>query len=175
MSKFTQQELMASHNDARHNAEVAQAKASSEATVIEPVDPYRKPTGIEEDVHPFGGNDNNKRVAERIAAESKQLKEKSLPKPLTPAQAAEQDLQKAKEYESKHSDEEIVGDEVDDDGETPGEKKVRLELAAKAAQQGIPGNGGKPAASAAAAVPPAPPTGPSTTPPLPPSFTPPAS
>lgn len=110
--KFTQQELMAAHIAARHSAELDAAQTASESSVVEPVDPYRKPLPFVDTEHPFGHNDNNRRVALRIARDQAEAQGESLKKPLTPAQAAARDLQAAEAF-GKSEDEALSDEEME--------------------------------------------------------------
>lgn len=62
MNKPTQAELMSAHKSARQNAH--------EAALDAPIEVPSNPTPFPDYAHPFSGNENNKRVAQRIAKES---------------------------------------------------------------------------------------------------------
>lgn len=99
MAKFTQQELMAAHIIARHSSEVEAAENATASSVPELIDPYRKPLPWPDTEHPFGNNDNNRRVAERIAKEQLQYKDDAAVEaaPVTALDAALADLKAARE------------------------------------------------------------------------------
>jgi len=111
MKKFTQQELMAAHNVARFNAEKTSAEAAADSTIPEPVNPNRKPLPFPYTAHPFGGNDNNRRVAERIANERNVVKGSKPLTPLSPADAAESDLESAEGFEVETDDSQLSDEE----------------------------------------------------------------
>jgi thioesterase domain-containing protein len=144
MAKPTQQELMAAHNVARNNALEVAAKAEAEGKSVPQVVGNKNVEPFEPE-HPFGGNDNNRRVAERIVKEGAKLKQASAPVPLTGAEAAAADLKLADAFdalaEPELTDKELA---ARDDAAT---------AAALAAQQAA----GAPPAPPAPANPPAPP------------------
>jgi hypothetical protein len=101
MANPTQQDLMAAHTTSRFNADKADANAQKNATVVDIVDPKRKPAELPPE-HPFGGNDNNRRVVERILRESKNAAPAPEPEaPLTPGEAAAADLALADQLDAK--------------------------------------------------------------------------
>jgi hypothetical protein len=107
----TQQELMAAHNAARNNALTVDAEAQAEGKTISQVVGNKDILPFVPE-HPFGGNDNNRRVAERIVREGAKLKQASEPVPLTGAEAAAADLKRADEVdaldESQLTDKELA-------------------------------------------------------------------
>lgn len=140
----TQQELMAAHNASRNNALTVDAAAQADGKSIPQVVSNKDILPFEPG-HPFGGNDNNRRVAERIVKEGAKLKQASEPVPLTGAEAAAADLRRADEL-----------DALDEPELTDKEQAARDDAAtaaALAAQQAA----GAPPAPAAPANPPAPP------------------
>lgn len=141
----TQQELMAAHNAARNNALTVDAAAQAEGKTIPQIVSNKDIQPFVPE-HPFGGNDNNRRVAERIVREGAKLKQASEPVPLTGAEAAAADLRRADEL-----------DALDESEMTDKELATRdnaVTAAALAAQQAA---GAPPAPPAMPANPPAPP------------------
>jgi hypothetical protein len=134
MAKPTQQELLAAHNVARNNNEKAEAQAKTKSTVPPQADPFKKPEPMDDTEHPFGYNDNNRRVAERILRESRVVKQVQAPAPLTPAEAAQNDLEKADAIDAENGVEVELSDE---ELERQQDADTAAALAAKQAQDAI--------------------------------------
>ncbi len=93
---FEQRDLIDSQKTAHNAARKNMADKGYAET------PVSKPQPIEGDMHPFGGNPNNMRVAQRLAATPSQIKKTDPPK--TPQQAAKDDLAQAAAFEEEHPD-----------------------------------------------------------------------
>lgn len=157
MAKYNQADLMNAHKQARQSAHEATLSSNPADNAIEVVS---KPTAFEDTEHPFSGNRNNQRVAERLARQSKAATQASTELPKTPQQAADADLAKAREYESDNPDEFI--DTEDDGGSLDGisralNGKGAATLLAPLATVGDANDDSKNGSSGAGAPPPPPP------------------
>lgn len=134
MAKPTQKDLIAAHVQARYSADLDTADKSKINKVPEIVDPNREPLPWPVTEDPFGGNLNNRAVAERIAKQAATVATTGAP--LSASEAALRDLKAAS---GDNSDANLTDEQK--------EAKQAAELAAQIAATGAP-------AGAAAPVPP---------------------
>lgn len=152
MKEVTTQELMQAHNVVANNTEAANAAAVKAGSVVTPIDPYRPATPFPPD-HPFGNNDNNRRVVERIQREQAKLRTVAVPAPLDPGAQAAKDLALAAELDK---DDEPVKTDAEIEAESEAVREATLAAARAAAIPPAPVDpNAAPAPPPAPAVPPA--------------------
>lgn len=100
MAKPTQTELMNAHKLARNSA-MGEAKDTNSLRLTKEV--ISQPLKMVDDAHPFSGNENNRRVAERMAGAKAQSAAPEAAK--TSAQAAAEAIAKAAAYEKANPEE----------------------------------------------------------------------
>lgn len=111
MNKPTQADLMSAHKQARQSAHEA---AVSGNPADAPIEIESKPKPFPDYAHPFSGNENNKRVAQRIAQEKVVA---ASPVVVKPAQiAAQEALDAAEAFEAENPDFLPQSDDPDGDG-----------------------------------------------------------